>query len=796
MALLNVRKKGGAAPGTAVINADSPDTTNFNDSANPMDGEEARALLAKLLNWWFWERNQQAANRLEMAMDEDFYDGLQWSQEEAAVLRDRGQMPLVFNEIAPMIDWIIGTERRSRVDWSVMPRTEDDVELADIKEKVLKWISDINRVQFNRSRAFAQAVKAGVSYLDDGCRDDPTQEAIYSRMESWRAVLPDSRSREPDYSDARYIFRWRWVDEDVALAMFPERADAIRMATDNMGRVNVYGMLDEETDEGYLPSNLMRNTGTLEQNAGPLVASGTGQMFDQQRRRVKIIECQFRVPEKVKIVDDGPFRGVIHTPGADPTLDSAVASGTVSLVDKVAMRVHVAMFTEGAMLGFGPSIYRHNRFSITPLWAYRRGVDGMPYGVIRRIRDIQADLNKRASKASHMLNTVQIIMDEGAVDDVAIARDEADRPDGTMVVKNGKKFELHRDSEMSAGQVQLMTLNAQAIQRQSGVSDENLGRQTNAVSGEAIRARQLQGSVVTTELFDNLRLATQVQGEKQLSLCEQFLTGEKVIRLTGASPATGKKFEWVKINQPEQQPDGSWRWVNDITATQADFVVADQDYAGTMRQVMFEQMMGIAQKLPPEVGLKLMPVAFEFSDMPNKDEIASAIRQAVGQPDPNAEMSPEQQQQMVEAQQMQREQAALAMQEQQAKVRELNAKAAKLEAEAGAAGSTQDAGQQQGLQQQLIDVQRQAADQLDAMQQQLVDVQRKAQDEIAKIRSDADTAVEVARINANSRLQVAEITAASNAQLDAMRQKIEELQQLFGQKASPAGDKPASTTKE
>ena len=26
---------------------------------------------------------------------------------------------------------------------------------------------------------------------------------------------------ELDLSDARYIFRWRWVDEDVALAMFP-----------------------------------------------------------------------------------------------------------------------------------------------------------------------------------------------------------------------------------------------------------------------------------------------------------------------------------------------------------------------------------------------------------------------------------------------------------------------------------------------------------------------------------------------------------------------------------------------
>lgn len=80
----------------------------------------------------------------------------------------------------------------------------------------------------------------------------------------------------------------------------------------------------------------------------------------------------------------------------------------------------------------------------------------------------------------------------------------------------------------------MMTLDAQSIQKSAGVSQENLGRQTNAVSGEAIKARQLQGSVVTTEPFDNLRLAVQIQGEKQLSLVEQFYTEEKVVRLTGA----------------------------------------------------------------------------------------------------------------------------------------------------------------------------------------------------------------------------------------------------------------------
>ncbi|NCV33859.1 MAG: hypothetical protein EBW05_13295, partial [Betaproteobacteria bacterium] len=159
---------------------------------HPLETDGSRAILRQLLQWYYFEKERQAANRLEMAMDCDFYDNLQWDAQDAAILRERGQMPLVYNEVAPMVDWLIGTERRSRVDWKVLPRTEDDVQAADVKTKLLKYVSDINRVGFLRSRAFADAIKAGVGWMDDGARDDPTQDALYSRYEDWRHVLWDS----------------------------------------------------------------------------------------------------------------------------------------------------------------------------------------------------------------------------------------------------------------------------------------------------------------------------------------------------------------------------------------------------------------------------------------------------------------------------------------------------------------------------------------------------------------------------------------------------------------------------
>lgn len=739
---------------------------------NDLDSEVCRKEHSKLLSWFLLERDKQSANRHEMALDQDFYDNMQWDPEDAATLKDRGQMPLVYNEVAPMVDWVIGTERRARVDWKVFPRTEDDVEMADTKTKVLKYVSDINRVPFTRSRSFADAVKVGVGWLDDGVRDDPTQDVIFSKYEDWRNILWDSASYDLDLGDARYLFRWRWVDEDIALMMFPDRKQQIHAAIRDVGNME---RNDEDEATGHYDAN------SDPARSGRIVATGTYATQDVRRARVKLIECQYRKPTTVKIVADGPLKGqFLHA--QDLALRQVLAQHGSSIIERTMMRTHVAVFTEASMISMGASIYRHNRYSLTPIWCYRRGKDRLPYGVIRRVRDIQQDLNKRASKALFLINTNQIIADEGAVDDWHTLRDEVDRPDGMIVKKSGKSIEIRRDSEMAAGQINMMTLAQSTIQRASGISNENLGRQTNATSGLAIQARQLQGSVVTTEPFDNLRLAIQIQGEKQLSLTEQFYTEAKVVRLTGARGA----IEWVKINTPELQPDGSTRYLNDITATAADFVVAEQDYNGSVRQVMFEQLNQMAQRLPPEVSLRLLRMAMEFSDLPNKDEIADQIRQLTGEQDPSKEMTPEQaqqaQQQMAqqaEALQMQRESAMGALEEQRAKVKLINAQAEKVMADLQGAGSTDPA-----MEGQVRQIQSQAAEQIDQLSKEL----RKAQSDLAnrtmQINKERDTELECARITADTTLQVAEIQAKNDKQVQALEARMEDIARIVEDSAS------------
>lgn len=721
-------------------------------SGHPMDAPAMRKEHRRLLGWWYFEREKQANNRFQQSIDADYYDNQQWDPEDAEIVSARGQMPLVYNEVAPMCDWLIGTERRTKADWKVLPRTEDDVQIADVKTKVLKYVADINRAAFARSRAFADAIKSGVGWVDDGVQDDPTQDILFSKYEDWRNVLWDSASYELDLSDARYLFRWRWVDEDIALAMFPDRQAEIRRAIEDMGAYAT----EHEDGPWYMGDPLMNH------DSGVIRTAGVGISVDAKRRKVKLIESQYRIPSSVHVVRSGPLQGSVLSSSADDPM-----SGTLDTAARVMMRVHFAVFTEASLLSWSPSMLRHNQFTLTPIWCYRRGRDRLPYGAIRRVRDIQQDLNKRASKALFLLNTNQVVAEEGAVADWDAMREEVDRPDGTIVKRPGKTLEIRRDTDAATGQIQMMTLDAQSIQKSAGVNNENLGRQTNAVSGAAIEARQNQGAVGTTEPFDNLRYAIQVQGEKQLSHVEQFYSDKKVIRLTGSRG----KIDWIRINQPETQPDGSVRWINDITASQADFVVADKDYAGTLRQSLFESLNNLATRLPPEVSLRLMTIAMDFSDLPNADEVADAIRKVTGEKrenDPHSAEEDDQAQQQRQMLEMQHEQALLALDEQRANVRKLYAEAARVEAESQSSPALLD---------ELSRVRSRAAEQIDSLSAQLRDAHVQLANRVAQIDAESKNRIDVARIEADAKVRVAEISKASDAAITDLANRVNALSQ-------------------
>lgn len=638
-------------------------------SEHPLDSPDSVSRLIRLEDWWYQARQALAPARYEMALDRDFYDGLQWSEEDKLVLAQRGQAPTTFNKIKPSLDWIIGTEKRTRIDYKVLPRTDDDVEGADIKTKLLKYLSDVNKTAFARSHAFSDSIISGVGWLEDGIRNDPTEEMLYSRYEDWKNIWWDHLAVQQDLSDARYLFRSKWVDLDIATAMFPDRAGRLSAAAKSFNAIH-----DTDDDEFFWLQGTMTRDGKAITSPG---YADDAFNVDNRRDRVRLIEAWYRIPSQVQVMRGHPaLEGAIFRE-ADPYMAQLVEGGHVSLFGALKMVVRCAVFiggvsqTTGCLLQDMDSPYIHNRFPFTPTWCYRRGRDRMPYGVVRNLRDPQEDLNKRRSKSLYILSSKGLIADEDAFEDWDEAIEEYQRPDMVLKKKKGAEVEIVGDNALAEEHVMLAQEDARHIQDVAGVTDENMGRETNAVSGRAIQARQTQGSLTTAEPFDNLRFASQLSGEKQLSLVEQFYDQEKIIRLTGPRG----QAEFFAVNQMMMDEYGQPKVMNDITATKADFIISDQDFRESVRIALFEAFMNLCAQLPPEISVQLLDEVVDLSDLPGKDSLVKRIRQINGQQDPDEpEDSPEAMaRQQAEAEQQQIAQAAMMTQlaEQEAKVKKL-----------------------------------------------------------------------------------------------------------------------------
>jgi hypothetical protein len=600
---------------------------------NPLVEKHFRMVIS----WWNYERVKQFDNRAERMRAHDFVDMDQWTEEEKAELEERGQYPFVFNMIKSTQDYLTGTERRMRADYQVLPRRKDDGKSAEEKTKLLKYINNINKARFARSLAFKDQAISGLGWRDVGVKTDETEDPIYCRYEDWRNVWHDSCAKQWDLSDGRYLFRTRIVDYDVAVAMFPDRADAIR------AHINAHGdILIDEFDEASLDPE-------LEELAGE---DNTVSSLGVRRERVRLIQCEYRVPERVKVVkgqDLGSLNGSVFDK-KNEALQKLIDSGYASLVESTRMVMYRMIFCGRYVLQWGRRPFNHNRFSLIPQWCYRRKKDGMPYGVVLPQMDPQIDLNKRRAKAMWHLSSNQMIIEKDNWDDYDELVEEKDRPDGVMVVKSVTGIELrdYTKSQMTAEHVRMMDQDREFIESTGGVNDEARGVQTNAASGKAIRARQDQTNVNTTEIFDNALHSFQLEGEILLSLAEQYYTEERTIRITGKDG----KPEYEEINK--RGKDGMI--LNDITATQCDFVVDAQNHAATIRQAMFEQFGDMVSRMPPEIAIQLIDIWFDLSDLPGREAAVQRIRKINGQNDPDEDPESPEAQARAQAEQQEAEQ--------------------------------------------------------------------------------------------------------------------------------------------
>ena len=533
---------------------------------------------------WFEEAERSSMDSREASeRDRDYVDSRQWTQAEVDALRARGQPVTTINYCRRKLDLLCGLERKARTDPKAFPRTPTDDDKADAATQVLRYVADNNNFQIIRSAVFNNILVEGFGGCELGLKPDARGgcDVTYTYV-GWERIWYDPHSRSPDFLDARYKGLVLWMDRDQAEEMYPGKVDTI----------------GDSFAQNYTSSGL-----TYGDRPGTII------WVDNQRRRVRVVQCWW--------LENGTWWGCTYT-----------RTGFLSEPQK-------SPFKDARGDSACPLVLQS---------AYINR-DNQRYGMIRDLISLQDEINKRHSKALHLLSVRQVVTEQGAVRDEDHARREVAKPDGFIVVNPGMKFEIEQGGDLATGQFQLLQHATQEMQL-SGPNAAMSGTDPRELSGRAILAQQAGGAVQNEPLADSLRMWSRRVYEMTWMAVREYWSADRWVRTTDDLNET----RWIGINRqltvrdqlarmPDQQRaqvmqqmqivPGDPRLAqvvgveNDITDLDVDITIQEGPDIPTMAAENFQTLVQLASMQP---GLIPGDVLIAASSLSDKDDLLQRMK--------------------------------------------------------------------------------------------------------------------------------------------------------------------------
>jgi len=621
-----------------------------------------------------WELSQQSNWRRESMIDEDYYDGNQYSAEALQDLEDIGIKPVVMNLIGPTIDVCLGMEAKQRSDWTVKAAddpTWDDVALA-IAAK-MHTAERLSKADHACSEAIKRIFKGGLSFVEVQRETDPHQYRYRVKHRDWREFGIDPYSQENDITDARYLKRSKFFDRVALEAMFPQHAKELSMI--GPGWRGPGGGYDGRE---FQEPALLRRGHDGDWRDYSLVEL---EWIDSDRDRLMLDEVWYKVWVRGEVLELADGSTMTFNPNSEIQA-AAVERGRAVLSKRVWSEMRVAMFVGPLRLQDIPSPYAHRRFPYAPFWGMREGRTGVPYGLVRRMRPMQDEVNARNSKMLWALSARRVIATDDAVDNHDTVREEVARPDA--YIRLGKqwnansKFDVDSNVTISEQQYKILVDRVQRIQDVAGVYQTTLGKkEAGADSGIAINSLIEQSSTTLAPMYENFRMGRTIVGELLMAMVVEDMKDMREVPVQ-VEGARGKRV--IVLNKPKKLDSGIEVLENDVQRAKLRLTLEDVPATATFRQQQFMRIAEMVQtlgKVDPASAAKFLDLLVEASDVPNKATFLDRVRELIGiAPDPSTMTDEQRAKYEAKAEQLAKQQA-LEERAMQAEVAGKEAKAAK-----------------------------------------------------------------------------------------------------------------------
>lgn len=553
-------------------------------------------ITTRLVQWFEDSEDSTITERINAERDRDYYDNKQLTGAEIRALKKRGQPPIVLNRIKRKVNFLRGVEMTQRVDPKAFPRNApNDEEAATAATDALRYVSDNNNLDNIRSRVFENLLIEGMGGAEISVEEEsPAPRVISSfepsKMEIKIRYLPWDRLFRDPHSSRPDMSDARYF----GYMVWMDFDEAVLMWPDGKDKL-----------EATLNTSL---TDTFDDRPKHRIWS------DKFRKRVRIVKINAR------------FGG----------------------------KWHIFTYTYGGILEGGVSPYEDEFGEPMPdivLASAYIDRENARYGEVRELIDPQDEINKRRSKALHLLNQRQVIAEEGAVDDPNKARAELAKPDGYVKVNQGAlqngRFEIAQNNDLALGQFQLLQ---HAMQEMDGMGPNAsmTGKSDSTESGRAIQAQQQGGFIELTPLMDNLKDWDIRVYRMVWNRVQQFWTDERWVRVTDDErnvkfvglnrPVTAGELFFQELEERGVDPaeieqrrellqgdprlEQVVRIENSPASMDMDIVIEDVPDTVTIQAEQFGQLVALVQAgipFPPEVLI-------EASQLRNKDKLLESIR--------------------------------------------------------------------------------------------------------------------------------------------------------------------------
>lgn len=559
--------------------------------ADAAPAQPAGKDLSELKKYFDDSRSQNQEGRLQGLLARDAYDGEQLSDTTIKALKDRKQPQIVRNRIRGGVNGILGVVEQGRTDPRALMRNPPDdmappqqpqqtqgrpgapqkkpkppLDAGDVASMALRYISDTSHFQPLKMDVLENGLIEGYGAAIVEGTTEGAKEVTITQIR-WEDYFYDPRSRRPDFQDKRYDGIAKWMYADMVVAIYPEAKDKLGDFVAS-GNVSIFGGFDATWEDR--PDNLQP-------------------WIDSKQKRLMVVEMYY-------LEANTWWRCVFYAGGK---LEDAV------------------------------SPYKdEDGKPVNPIEAWSCYVDrkNRRYGVVRDMSGPQDEINMRAIKAVHEINTRQVQQEDPNAPpvDTDIVRQEAARPDG--VIPPGWKIVPRQD--VVANNLTMLQEAKGEIER-FGPNPAILGRQGADASGRAQQIRQQAGM---TELarplgrFNDWELRIYKQCWAR---ARQFWNDPKWIRVTGDDGAP----QYVRINEPQPHPDPMMAAQgmagppkNHIAKMDVDIIVDPVPDTATLQQEIFTELTQLAKVYGPQsVPFKIL---LRMSALPKRRELEQALEEA------------------------------------------------------------------------------------------------------------------------------------------------------------------------